>query len=248
MKKLALLFLCLVLASPLWAGNRQDAREILEKVDANTNVESQILVTSMIIHRLRGSKEIKFKTWVIGKSKSFSVTLAPAREKGQKFLKMNKNLWIYTPRADRTIKIAGHMLRQSVMGSDLSYEDMLEQGKLVDDYDAVIEGETQLRRRPVWILVLKAKTPDVAYQSIKLWIDRERFIALREELFAASGKLLKRLDVLEVFQTSRGWYTKKALFKDMLKRGKGTEYIVHGVDLDAKIPSSRFSKAALRRR
>jgi outer membrane lipoprotein-sorting protein len=223
------------------------AEEILKRVDSSLNVERQIVESSMIIHGIRGSREIRYQSWIVGQRRSFTEALAPARERGNKMLKLDHNLWIFDARADRTIMIAGHMLRQSMAGSDLSYEDMMERGKLLDHYRAEIVEVTELDERAVWVLHLQARNETVAYQTRKLWIDQERFIPLREELFAAGGKLLKRLETLEIFETSRGWYPKRMRFKDMLKEGQGTEFIVNRIDFDSEIPDSRFSKAALRR-
>jgi len=247
MKKTILLFLFLFVALPTTAENRNRAAEILQRIDQNQNIERQIVISSMIIHSLRGSREIKYKSWIIGQEKSFTESLAPRREKGTKMLKLAQNLWIFNPKADRTIKIAGHMLRQSMSGSDLSYEDMMEKGKLIDSYRAEMAGETRIGDRDVWILDLKAREVGTAYQRRKIWVDKERYIGLKEELFAASGKLLKLLEVQETFQTSRGWYPRRMRFKDMLKKGGGTEWIIHSVDFETPIPSSKFSKAALRR-
>ncbi len=246
MKKLLILSILLSTAFSIQVAGLT-GEEILRRVDETQNVERQILVSSMTIHSLRGSRTIKYKSWIIGRTKSFTETLAPARDKGTKMLKLDQNLWTYYPRADRTIRIAGHMLRQSMMGSDLSYEDMMEKGKFLESYNVTIESETSYSDRPVWVLLLKAKTPDVSYQQRKNWIDKERFIVLKSELFAASGKLLKRMETREVFKTPRGWYPKEVLFKDVLKKGKGTEWMIHSVDFDTKIPTSKFRKSALRR-
>jgi len=244
-----ILYLIAILLIPILshAESKITAEYILDQIDQNQNIERQILDTSMIIHSVRGSRTIKYKSWVIGEEKSFTESLAPAREKGTKMLKLGDNLWIYNPRADRVIRIAGHMLRQSMAGSDLSYEDMMEKSKLLEGYDTIIESEEVYDNRPVWVLKLQAKTPDISYQTRKIWVDKERYLGLKQELFAASGKLLKRLEVKEVFRTSKGWYPKKMIFKDVLKKGKGTELIVHAVDFESRIPASKFSKSALRR-
>ena len=39
---------------------------------------------------------------------------------------------------------------------------------------------------------------------------------------------------------------KKMTFKDMLSRGKGTEYIIESIDFDVTIPDHMLTKAALR--
>ena len=96
--------------------------EILKRIDHNMVVEQAISVSTMIIHGRSGSRTITSKAWTKGNDKVFVEYLLPAREKGKKMLKIGDKLWNYTPEPnDRIITISGHLLRQSVMGSDLSY-------------------------------------------------------------------------------------------------------------------------------
>jgi hypothetical protein len=154
---------------------------------------------------------------------------------------------MYSPATDRTIQISGHMLRQSVMGSDLSYEDMMEDKKLTDHYEAVVAGEDRIDDRPCWVLDLTAKTLDVAYHKIKLWVDRDRMIPLKEELYAKTGKLLKKMELKDVEKIGARWFPKRLVFKDMLKTGEGTEFIIEEIAFDRPIAEYVFSKAALKR-
>jgi hypothetical protein len=118
----------------------QSADEIIDRVDRNMSSENRIFESSMTIHGRRASRTITSRSYSVGDTKSFTEYLSPAREQGTKMLKLEDQLWIYSPSTDRTIQIAGHMLRQSVMGSDLSYEDMMEDRKLTDVYDASVAG------------------------------------------------------------------------------------------------------------
>ena len=162
-------------------------------------------------------------------------------------LKLGRDLWIYTPESDRTIRISGHMLRQSVSGSDLSYEDMMEEAKLSQIYTAITTGSDSLNSRPVWVVELKARASDVAYPARKIWVDRERFTVLREECFSKSGKPLKGSEVLETKQIDDRWVVTRAVFRDLLKSGGGTEFIIEEIQLDSPIPPTLFSKVSLRR-
>jgi len=221
--------------------------EILKKVDDNQYSESKIAVSRMIIHGRRGSRTIEAKTWIQGADTSFTEYLAPAREEGTKMLKLGDKLWMYSPSTDRTIMISGHMLRQSVMGSDLSYEDMMEDHRLENLYDAKVSGQDTLDGRPCWILDLTAKKEDVAYYSRKIWVDQERFIMLKENRYAKSGKLLKTTQIRDVEKMDNRWVAKSVLFKDVLKQGEGTEFILDSIQFDVPIPDYMFSKAALRK-
>ena len=160
--------------------------------------------------------------------------------------KVEDKLWIYSPSADRIIQISGHMLRQSLMGSDLSYEDMMDDRKLTDVYTATVIGEEDIDGRKCYILELKAIVVDIAYHTRKMWIDTERFVPLKEDLFAKSGKLLKQTTLSNVKKIQGRWFPTKMVYKDMLKQGNGTEFIVTSMKFDQEIEEYIFTKAALK--
>jgi hypothetical protein len=93
---------------------------------------------------------------------------------------------------------------------------------------------------------MTATVPDVAYQMRKLWVDKNRSIPLKEELYAKSGKLLKMTELTNITQHGSRWYPGKITFKDMLKQGSGTEFIVDEIKFDVEIPEYILSKASLR--
>jgi len=231
---------------PVWA-QVPNGEEILDKIDLNMSSDSRVFTSKMIIHGRRGNRTVESKSWAEGDVKSFTEYLAPAREKDTKMLKLEDQLWMYSPSTDRTIQISGHMLRQSVMGSDLSYEDMMDDSKMRDHYNAVVVGNDTIGTRHCWLIEMQATTKDIAYEMRKMWVDQTRFVPLRQELYAKSGKLLKRMELSEVVAIENRWYPRHMLFKDMLKEGKGTEFIIEDIEFDVDIPDYRFSKAALRR-
>ena len=118
-----------------------DGEAILRRADENMGSDNKISTSTMTIHGRRGSRSMRSKSWIQGRTKSFTEYLDPPREKGTKMLKLEDQLWTYTPSSDRTILISGHMLRQSIMGSDLSYEDMMEDPRLESLYQATVVGE-----------------------------------------------------------------------------------------------------------
>ncbi len=256
-KKHSLCVLCVLCGKVLWGwllasplllhAQSLTGDEILQRVDRNMFSENRIITSRMVIHGRRGDRTVESRSWQRGTNEAFTEFLAPAREKGTKMLKLEDRLWTYSPSTDRTILISGHMLRQSIMGSDLSYEDMMEDPHLPNIYSAAIAGEETVIGRTCWVLELKAKREDIAYDSRKAWVDKERYIVLKEHLFAKSGTLLKTLEVSEVRQVQDRWVGTSALYKDALKEGEGTEFHIDSVVFDTSIPAHYFTKAALRR-
>lgn len=249
MKRIFYIFCVIILLTVAKAAAEAPSGEwILKKVDNNFGSDDKISVGEMIIYGRRGgSRTIKSKSWIHGMDKSFTEYLAPAREKGTKMLKLEDQLWIYSPSTDRTIKISGHMMRQSVMGSDLSYEDMMEDPELHKLYEAKVSAEETFLERPCWVLELTSRGGDIAYNSRKIWVDKERFVSLKEDRYAKSGKLLKTIEVKKVTRIEDRWVPSHVIFKDVLKSGKGTEFVLESIEFNADIPEYIFTKASLRK-
>jgi outer membrane lipoprotein-sorting protein len=245
MKKIILLSGLILLN--IMFGYAQDAQIILNRIDKNMVSKTEITESEMVIRGKRNVQTIGSKSYTEGNKKSFTEYLYPERERGTKMLKLEDRLWIYSPSTDRTIQLSGHMLRQSVMGSDLSYEDMMEDRKLKEIYDAIIVGEETIDERKTWILELTASVEDVSYYKRKIWVDQERFIPLKEELFAKSGQLLKKTTLSDISQIDGRWYPKKINFKDVLKSGNGTDFIIKKIQFNPAIPAYIFTKASLKK-
>ena len=222
--------------------------DIIVKMDKNLNAKSRVLKSKMVVHGRRSSRIIESKNWVIGTEKSFTEYLSPAREAGTKMLKLDDKLWTYSPQTDRVIQISGHMLRQSVMGSDMSYNDMMEDRPLQEIYKATITGNEKIKGRDHWVITMEARVKGLPYPKRKTWVDKEFFLPLKEELYAKSGKLLKTSTLSDIKKIQGRWFPGKFIYKDELKRNsKGTEWIIDDIEFDVNIPSSRFSKALLRK-
>lgn len=228
------------------SGFAQTATEILDKVDNNMSADNRIVEAEMIIHGKRKTRSMKSISYSVGTEKSFTEYLSPAREKGTKMLKLDDKLWIYSPSTDRTIQISGHLLRQSVMGSDFSYEDMMDDHKLTDIYKAEVKGKEEVEGQTTFVLELIAKKEDVAYYKRKIWVEVDKFVPLKEELYGKSGQLLKKTTLSDVKLIQGKWFPTTMVYKDMLKQGNGTEMKIISIKFNQKIPAYIFTKAALK--
>ncbi|MFA6508708.1 MAG: outer membrane lipoprotein-sorting protein [Treponemataceae bacterium] len=220
--------------------------EIMKRVDANQSVTSISYSGTMEIDLGNRVLVKEMKAVALGDTKSF-VEFTNPEDSGVRYLKVDKNLWMYFPAEQETIKISGHLLKEGMMGSDVSYEDALESGELADKYEIALLGKETLNGREVYVLDLKAKVKNVPYDRQKWWVDAERFIVLKSEMYAKSGKLLKESGTLEVRQFGKRWYPVKVRMEDKLKKGGGTVFAMKDLEFDVKLPSDQFSLRRLSR-
>ena len=118
--------------------------------------------------------------------------------------------------------------------------------KLTEIYTAKVTGNETIDGRNTFVLELTAKVVDAAYYSQKIWVDAERFVPLKQEMFARSGQLLKRTTLSDVKQVQGKWFPMTIVYKDVLKEGSGTEFRMTSVKFDQNIPDYIFTKAALK--
>jgi len=116
--------------------------QILERVDANMTMSTARVNAQMTITYRDGDvRNLVYEAWAQGTDESFLEFTSPARDAGSRFLRIEDAMWIFLPRVGKSVRIQGHMLRQGLMGSDFSYGDASENPSMVDDYEAVLEGE-----------------------------------------------------------------------------------------------------------
>jgi outer membrane lipoprotein-sorting protein len=245
MKKLKLTILSLVLSIGL--VNAITANEILKNIDKNMISKTTKSTSKMIVQTKRATRTLTSINYSKGKDIAFSEYIAPAKEKGTKMLKLKDNLWLYNPSSDREIQISGNMLKQSVMGSDLSYEDYMDDVGMVDAYNATMGKDLTYDSRACYKLTLIAKVPGLAYQKRVLYVDKERMVPLYQELYAKSGKLLKTMKLSKLTKIGNRWYPMQMIYKDELKSGNGTTMIIEDIAFDISIPDYIFTKAVFRK-
>ena len=219
--------------------------DIIEQVDKNLTFDTAYFEAKMMIYVRDEIREKRMTMYAEGSEKGFAEFTYPARDKGVKYLRLGDQMWMYLPSVEKVIKIAGHMLRQSMMGSDYSYEDALESRKLLEKYDAHFKGEEVIDGRPSYVVGLVAKVKDVTYYKRMLWVDKKTFIPLKEELYAKSGKLLKVSETEKIDSFGKRHYPTKSVLRNLLRKDSRTEFIITKIQFDVSIPAGTFTERSL---
>ena len=176
---LAILFL----ASPACA---LDGPALLTQVDRNLNPESYEMYRKLINVEPDGKKK-EFTLFSVkkGTDKVAALFLAPASEKGRSTLRLGDNMWLYIPNVGKPIRITS---LQSVVGGVFNNADILSL-----DYAAEYDVARLEDAGNEDLLYLKAKTKSVAYDQLKMWVDKGKKLPVKIECRTAANMLIKTL-------------------------------------------------------
>ncbi|MBM7555932.1 outer membrane lipoprotein-sorting protein [Halanaerobacter jeridensis] len=222
------------------------AAEIMEQVDEYQHLQSAKIESKMIITKGPRKMVKEMTSYIKGADYGLTKFTNP-RDRGSKFLKRENNLWMFFPDAEDIVKISGHMLEQGMMGSDFSYQDLMESTKLADLYQFTIIGEEKVDGRSCYVIEgIKEEGKEASYYRRKEWVDKERFVLWREELYARSGRLLKELQTKKVEQLEGRWYPMYQIIDNKLKKNSQTVYEIKKIEFDLELPANTFSLQRLR--
>jgi outer membrane lipoprotein-sorting protein len=242
---LALLAAAAVFAQEGAARKAPSGEEILRSIDANAQVKSASYEASMTVSS--GKKRLVKEMKGLTSGDRGIIEFTNPEDRGVKYLKVGDELWIYFPEEDDTVRVSGSQLKEGLMGSDLSYEDAMETEELTQKYAVTVEGEEELDGRKAWILVLVARVKNVPYDRLKLWVDEERFLSLKEEMYSKSGTLLKTSAITEVERIQGRWVAMVFEMRDKRKKDSLTVFELKGIRFDVSVDEKAFSLRALRK-
>ncbi|HKM08265.1 MAG TPA: outer membrane lipoprotein-sorting protein [Sphaerochaeta sp.] len=216
------------------------ADEIIQEMDRLSTFESTYSTGSIQTTDRFGTKTSLFNSWTQGKKDSL-IEFTSKAERGQKILRTEGSLYLFYPDAEQLIRMQGAALRQSMLGSDISYEDMTEEKNTLDNYTATLEGLETFKGSECYVLTLTAKTKSVAYPIQKIWVDKESFLVWKAEYSTQAGRLLKEMEVLETFQTGDRALPAKSKIEDKMKKGSSTIMSVDSFEANPKLDKSIFT-------
>ena len=177
------LIIALAMTSPAFAV---DGSLLLKQVDTNLQPESFESYRKLINIEPNGSqREFLLYTLKKGQDKIASLFLAPASDKGRATLRLGDNMWLYIPNVGKPIRITS---LQSVVGGVFNNADIMRL-----DYHVEYDVQTIENTGSEYLLDLKAKTGAVAYDHLKMWVDKTTVVPTKIECYAATGLLIKTL-------------------------------------------------------
>lgn len=190
MKRNLTLFIFILLSGFTYA-QETDVTTIVRQADEKFRGQSSEGTMSMTIQRSNWSRTIEMKSWTLGTGYSLIYITAPAKERGQVFLKRQNEMWNWMPSIERTIKIPPSMMMQSWMGSDFTNDDLVKESSLVKDYDHKLLGTEQLEGYSCYkIELIPHEDAAVVWGKILMWVTKDDYLWLKAEYYDEDDELI----------------------------------------------------------
>jgi len=243
--KVVLLGCFLLLIGPVYKSYAQEltAREIIKKADdKGRGLTSQGTMTLTIV-RPDWSRSVSMKSWSKGSDYSLIYITAPAKEKGQVFLKRQKDMWNWVPSIERMIKIPPSMMMQSWMGSDFTNDDLVKESSILVDYTQKLTGKEIVRDMECYKIEL-IPLPDapVTWGKVITWITMKGFDQWKAEYYDEDMELVNRMNAFDIKKMSDREIPTRLEIEPVNKKGNKTILEINSTVFNKPIPDSFFSQ------
>jgi outer membrane lipoprotein-sorting protein len=230
----------LAVAGTAAAQSTPSAEEIVRRLEDNQTHETSRAFVTMTIEDRFGRRVSEMTSYSRGEDLSL-IEFTSRAERGQKILRTEDEIYLFYPDAAELVRLQGAALREGMLGSDVSYEDLTGGKTLLETYDVEYEGTETIDGHACYRVSMEAVRRDVAYPRQTVWVDSELFVARRSEQYSLNGRLLKTISAGEIETIGNTNIATHLVISDALKRNSSTTIEIDEIELGLRLPADLFS-------
>ncbi|MDX1405986.1 MAG: outer membrane lipoprotein-sorting protein [Woeseiaceae bacterium] len=240
-----LLLLSLSLAAGADTAERDATQIVRDAVNHWRGLSSQGEMT-MTIHRPDWERSMSMRTWTRGEERSLVRVTAPAKDRGNGTLLDDNNMWTFSPKVNRVIKIPSSMMSQSWMGSDFSNKDISRADDIVDEYEHTLLGKTESGDFTVYEIESVPHEDAAVVWGKEVLVVRSDNVLLEHRFYDQDGELVKTLRTLEIAEMGGRTVAVHQRMSKVEAPEEWTEIIVRDVAFDVELDDNVFTLSNLR--
>jgi outer membrane lipoprotein-sorting protein len=228
------------------AETAPDAKTIVRAAVDHWRGLSSYSEMSMVIHRPDWERSMTMRAWTKGDKQSLVRVIEPKKDRGNGTLTDDNNMWTFSPKVNRVIKIPSSMMGQSWMGSDFSNKDVARADDIVDQYDHTLLGAEEADGLTVYhIRSVPHEEAAVVWGREELRI-REDHVVIEHRFYDQDGELVKTLSTLEIETMGGRTIARRQRMVKEDAPEEWTEIAVNSVEYEIDIGDSVFTLSNLR--
>lgn len=241
-----IILMTVLLAYTVFAAASDDASAIVQRMLNHERGLSSVSVIEMKIHRPNWQRTMVIKSWTEGDDKSLIRVIEPKKDAGTGNLMIGNNLWSYTPKVNRIIKLPSSMMSQSWLGSDFSNGDLVNSDDILEHYKHRVIAEEQHQGKKVYVIesIPHDDAPVVwGREVIKV---REDMVLLEHVFYDQDDKQVKMLKTLEIKNFDGRLVAATIRMSKVEQPDEWTEITIRSISFGEKFPANMFTLSNLR--
>jgi len=247
MNKRYLLPCLLLFAQPVPAcGDDCDARALVRDAIEHWRGLSSYTEMTMVIHRPDWERSMTMRAWTKGQEQSLVRVIEPRKDRGNGTLIDDNNMWTFSPKVNRVIKVPSSMMGQSWMGSDFSNKDIARADDIIDQYEHSVLSRETLNDIVVYEIESVPHEDAAVVWGREVLKIREDHVVLEHAFYDQDGELVKKLESLEIADMGGRTIAKRQRMTKAEQSGEWTEIGVNEVEYEIELKDSLFTLSNLR--
>ena len=246
-----LLVLTACLFSPLALSTAPDSpdpnpRELIKQAMDHWRGLSSYSEMTMTIHRSDWQRSMSMRSWTKGDKTTLVRITKPKKDAGNGTLTKDNNMWTFSPKINRIIKVPSSMMSQSWMGSDFSNKDISKSTDIIDQYEHKLLETREKDGHAVYVIESIPHEEAAVVWGKEIIIIRDDYILLEQQFWDQDGLLVKTMKAREI--KTLGGRTVASVIR-MAKQGapdEWTEMSVQEIQFDMNHADSLFTLSNLR--
>jgi outer membrane lipoprotein-sorting protein len=228
------------------ASTTPDARDIVRQAIDHWRGLSSYSEMTMVIHRPDWERSMSLRAWTQGNDRSLVRVTAPARDRGNATLTDADQLWTFSPRVNRVIKIPSSMMGQSWMGSDFSNRDVVRADDIIDQYDHRMLSETTEGDLVLYEIESVPHEDAAVVWGREVLHIRSDYVVAEHRFYDQEGELVKSLESLEIGDLGGRTIALRQRMSKAEAPEEWTEIRMDAVEYDLDLPDRLFTLSNLR--
>ena len=235
----------LILSFPA-SAQEMDAKQLIRAAMDHWRGKTSYVNTTMIIHRPSWERSMSMVGWTSGDKVSLMRVTAPAKDAGNGTLTKDNNMWSYTPRINRIIKVPSSMMGQSWMGSDFSNKDVSKSTDILNEYEHRLLQTYAQDGHSVYVIEAVPHEDAPIVWGKQIIHVRADYIMLEEQFWDQDGILVKTMKALEVQEMSGRSVATVMRMGKVDTPDEWTELRISSIEFDVDLPPHLFTLSNLR--
>jgi outer membrane lipoprotein-sorting protein len=228
------------------AAQELDAADIIRKAMEHYRGLTSYSELTMIIHRPDWERSMTMRAWTEGEKHTLVRVVEPKKDAGNGTLSVDGNMWTYTPKINRVIKIPSSMMSQSWMGSDFSNKDVSKDTVIIDQYDHTLLDQYEQDGFQVYVIQSIPHEEAAVVWGREVLTVRDDWVLLKQEFRDQEDVLVKTLESLEIAPMGGRNVATVMRMSKQEKLEEWTELRTVVVEFDVKLPTNLFTLSNLR--